>query len=147
MGSLHCDAVGVSNNCDNGQGYWNDTAILIVWDDWGGWYDHEPPSLQQQPQKDYEYGFRVPLLVVSAYTPPGYIDNNRYDFGSIVRFIEQNFGLTEGVLGFADARSQTDLTAFLSSADRPRAFKSIYSPKDATYFINDKTPPRNPDED
>ena len=141
------NAVGASKNCDNGSGYWNDTAILIVWDDWGGWYDHEPPSLQQQPQNDYEYGFRVPLLVVSAYTPAAYIDNNRYDFGSIVRFIEQNFGLQEGALNFADARAATDLTSFFSSAMAPRPFKPIASPRDAAYFINDKTPPRNPDDD
>ena len=141
------NAIGASNQCDNGAGYWNDTAIFIVWDDWGGWYDHEVPSLQQQPQNDYEYGFRVPLIVVSAYTPPAYIDNTRYDFGSIVRFIEQNFGLQEGVLGFADARSQTDLASFFNSANGPRTFKSIYSPRNATYFINDKTPPRDPDDD
>jgi phospholipase C len=141
------NAVGASNQCDGGAGYWNDTAILIVWDDWGGWYDHEPPSLQQQPQNDYEYGFRVPLLVVSAYTPPAYIDNGRYDFGSIIRFIEQNFGLQEGILNFADARATTDLTPFFSSAQAPRTFKHINSPKDATYFINDKTPARDPDDD
>ena len=141
------NAVGASNQCDGGAGYWKDTAILILWDDWGGWYDHEVPSLQKQPQNDYEYGFRVPLLVASAYTPPAYIDNGRYDFGSVARFIEQNFGLQEGVLGFADARIKTDLTSFFSSADGPRTFKSIYSPKDAAYFINDKTPPRDPDDE
>lgn len=141
------NTVGASNHCDGGQGYWKDTAILILWDDWGGWYDHEVPSLVKQPQNDYEMGFRVPLMVVSAYTPAGYIDNGRYDFGSVLRFIEQNFGLQEGLLGFADARSKTDLTAFFSSAAGPRAFKTIRSPKDATYFINDKTPSRDPDDD
>ena len=140
------NAVGASNQCDGGAGYWEDTAIFVTWDDWGGWYDHEPPPHAMQPQNDYEYGFRVPLLVVSAYTPAGYIDNNRYDFGSLLRFIEQNFGLPEGVLGFADARSQTDLTSFFSAAKGPRTFKSIYSPRDAAYFINDKTPPRDPDD-
>ena len=110
------NTVGASNNCDGGQGYWKDTAVLILWDDWGGWYDHEVPSLVKQPQNDYEMGFRVPLMVVSAYTPAGYIDNGRYDFGSVLRFIEQNFGLQEGLLGFADARSKTDLTTFFSSA-------------------------------
>ena len=140
------NAVGASNQCDNGQGYWNDTAILIVWDDWGGWYDHVAPPLRPQPQNDYEWGFRVPLLVVSAYTPAGYIDNTQYDFGSILRFIEQNFGLQEGVLNFADARAQTDLTAFFVPNARPRPFKSIFSPRDATYFLNDKTPPSDPDD-
>lgn len=141
------NAVGNSNNCDGGAGYWKDTAIFIVWDDWGGWYDHEAPSLRPQPQNDYEQGFRVPMLVVSAYTPAAYIDNNRYDFGSMLRFIEQNFGLAEGVLNFADARAQNDMTAFFTSANAPRPFKSIASPFDSVFFINDKTPPRGPDDE
>jgi hypothetical protein len=140
------NAVGTSN-CDNGAGYWNNTAILVLWDDWGGWYDHVPPIHQKQPQNDYEYGFRVPLIVVSAYTPAAYVDNTPYDFGSVVRFIEQNFGLAEGVLNFSDARIQTDLTAFFTSANGPRPFKKIASPLDATYFINDKTPLTGPDDD
>jgi len=140
------NAVGNSNQCDDGAGYWNDTVIFIVWDDWGGWYDHEPPTLLPQPQGDYQYGFRVPLLVVSAYTPVAYIDNNRYDFGSVLRFIEQNFGLVEGALNFADARTQTDLVSFFSSANAPRTFKTIYSPLDANYFINDKSPQGDPDD-
>jgi hypothetical protein len=70
---------------------------------WGGWYDHEPPVILAKPQGDYQYGFRVPLLVVSAYTPAGYINNVRHDFGSILRFIEFNFGITQGALNFADA--------------------------------------------
>ena len=47
-----------------------------------------------QGQGDYQYGFRVPLLVVSAYTPRGYVNNGRHDFGSILRFVEHNFGIT-----------------------------------------------------
>jgi phospholipase C len=140
------NAIGASSKCDGGEGYWKDTAIFITWDDWGGWYDHEPPPLVAQPQGDYQFGFRVPLLVVSAYTPAGYIDNNRYDFGSILRFIEQNFGLPEGVLNFADARAQNDLTTFFRSAE-PRTFKTIRSPLDANYFINDTTPAKDPDDD
>ena len=140
------NALGASNQCDGGQGYWKDTAIFILWDDWGGWYDHQAPQLRPQPQNDYELGFRVPMMVVSAYTPAAYIDNTRYDFGSLVRFIEQNFGLQEGVLGFADARVQNDLTSFFNAAEGPRTFKSIYSPRDAAYFINDKTPQRDPDD-
>ncbi len=140
------NAVGASNNCDSGQGYWKDTAIFITWDDWGGWYDHEVPPLRPQPQNDYEWGFRVPMMVVSAYTPAGYIDNNKYDFGSMIRFIEQNFGLAEGILGFADARANNDMTAFFGNAYAPREFKMIHSPLDATYFINDKSPQGDPDD-
>ena len=62
-------------------------------------------------------GFRVPLIVVSAYTPAGFISNSREDFGSVVRFIERNFGIMEGKLTFADARGDAgDLRRFFYSA-------------------------------
>ena len=56
------------------------TVVLIIWDDWGGWYDHVLPWRCNHAgvcsgypggldggASDYVYGFRVPLLVVSAY--------------------------------------------------------------------------------
>jgi phospholipase C len=98
----------------DGSKYWNSTAILITWDDWGGWYDHQAPPTLSGPQGDYQYGFRVPLIVVSAYTPAGYISNHQYDFGSILRFVEVNFGILEGALGVADARAVNDLTDFFN---------------------------------
>jgi phospholipase C len=130
--------------------FWEDTAIIITWDDWGGWYDHEPPTILPGVQGDYQYGFRVPLIVVSAYTPQGYVDNTRHDFGSILRFIEYNFsnlGLTEGELGFADSRSTSDLREFFSPFRGPRPFKSIPAAKSADFFINDPRPPEPPDND
>jgi phospholipase C len=130
--------------------FWQDTAILITWDDWGGWYDHEPPTILAGVQGDYQYGFRVPMIVVSAYTNPGYVDNSRYDFGSILRFIENNFaslGLTEGELGFADSRATTDFTAFFNLAQAPRSFTAIAAPKNADFFIHDPRPPEPPDND
>ena len=39
--------------------YWNSTAIIVTWDDWGGWYDHVPPQIYNS----YELGFRVPMIV------------------------------------------------------------------------------------
>ena len=109
------NAVG-SSPCTNpdGSSYWNSTAIIVTWDDWGGWYDHEPPTIEPYPQGGYQMGFRVPLIVVSAYTPPGFISNSREDFGSVVRFIERNFRITEGALTFADVRGTGDLTEFFS---------------------------------
>lgn len=130
--------------------YWQDTAILITWDDWGGWYDHEPPTILGGVQGDYQYGFRVPLIVVSAYTRQGYVDNNRHDFGSILRFIEQNFsnfGLYEGELGFADSRANTDLTTFFRLDRAPRGFTTVAAPKGADFFINDPRPLEAPDND
>jgi hypothetical protein len=101
-------------------GYWNNTAIFITWDDWGGWYDHVNPSIPPTPGVRLScgtsgwgcgntYGFRVPLLVVSPYTGiltngvySGYISGNTitqggerfpyiHDFGSILAYIEYNF--------------------------------------------------------
>ena len=126
--------------------YWNNTAIFITWDDWGGWYDHEPPTMLPQPFGDYQYGFRVPLIVVSAYTPKGYINNVSHDFGSILRFIEQNFGIKEGALNFADERAKTDLTGFFNMHATPRPFLNIKGPKSAAFFLNDKRPPMDPDD-
>ena len=92
-------------------------------------------------------GFRVPLLVVSAYTQATIDSTNQYDFGSILRFIEQNFGIQEGALGFADQRSHTDLTAFFNFSARPRAFHHIKAPLGLEFFLNDKRPLEPPDND
>jgi phospholipase C len=141
------NAIGNSTACDDNTGYWNNTAIFITWDDWGGWYDHEPPTILAQPEGDYQYGFRVPLIVVSAYTPAAYINNNRHDFGSILRFIEHNFGIQEGALNFADARAKSDLTGFFNLHRAPRPFQNINAEKDATFFLNDMRPATDPDDD
>jgi phospholipase C len=141
------NAIGNSTSCDNGDGYWKNTAIFITWDDWGGWYDHERPTFLGQPEGDYQYGFRVPLVAVSAYTPAGYVNNERHDFGSILRFIEQNFGIKEGALNFADARAKNDLTGFFNLKMPPRAFQTISAPKTATFFLNDKRKATDPDDD
>jgi phospholipase C len=140
------NAIGASTGCDNGGGYWKNTAIFITWDDWGGWYDHETPTILTQPEGDYQYGFRVPLVVVSAYTAAGYINNDRHDFGSILRFVEHNFGITEGVLNFADARAKNDLSAFFDLTAPARAYKNINAPKSASFFLNDKRKATDPDD-
>ena len=141
------NAIGTQPTCPDGEVYWQNTAIIITWDDWGGWYDHESPTIRPLRQGDYQCGFRVPLIVVSAYTPAGYISNFRYDFGSILRFVEHNFGIPEGELTFADNRATKDLTDFFDLDQAPRPFQRVSAAKDATYFLNDKTVPTDPDDD
>jgi phospholipase C len=135
-------------------GYWNDTAILITWDDWGGWYDHVPPYRIGQSNgwgTGYVYGFRVPLLVVSAYTPKGYVDNNVHDFGSILHFIETNFGFFGRPLGpigpgyYADAYAD-DLHGFFTLRQQ-RSFQKIATTLDANYFLHYSAPAIDPDDD
>lgn len=141
------NAVGNNTSCDDGLGYWKDTAIFITWDDWGGWYDHVQPVFQTGAnQNDYQLGFRVPLVVVSAYSPKaGYISNLKYDFGSIVKGIEGIFGL--GNLGFADARAANDLHDFFDFQRTATAYKTIPAPLDGNFFIKneplEKDPPDN----
>lgn len=120
------NAIG-NSPCKNGNGtsYWDSTAILLTWDDWGGFYDHEPPTFLPYPQGGYQYGFRVPFLFVSAYTPQGYINDYRRDFGTIIRFVENNFGIAEGTLTFADSRSGGNLADFYNLSAVPRSFRSI----------------------
>ncbi len=138
----------------NGQkvSYQDDTVIFVLWDDWGGWYDHVQDVVSgvpfREPYEDnylqegvngnpptcipsyiyngtqywgcgYTYGFRVPFLVVSAYTPAGTVSGgctqnadcwppygdgsqnaapHQHDFGSILAFIEYNFNLGVGCI-------------------------------------------------
>jgi phospholipase C len=140
------NAIGGSTACDNGSGYWQNTAIFITWDDWGGWYDHEAPTILARPEGDYQYGFRVPLVVVSAYTAAGYINNERHDFGSILRFVEHNFGIPEGALNFADARAKNDLSGFFDLNREPRSFQNVSASKSANFFLNDKRKATDPDD-
>ncbi len=98
--------------------YWNSTAIVVVWDDWGGWYDHVPP-----PQLDYKgLAFRVPCLIVSPYARKGLVDRTPYEFGSILKYIEGTFGL--GSLGTTDVRATSILNAF-DYTQPARAFAPI----------------------
>ena len=69
--------------------YWQNSVLIITWDDYGGFYDHVPP-----PEVDkYGYGPRVPAIIVSPYAQPGFIDHTLYDFTSVLRFIEDRFNL------------------------------------------------------
>jgi len=129
--------------------YWASIAIIITWDDWGGWYDHVPPPAVIN---SYEYGFRVPLIVVSPYAKAGYISHQVNDFGSILKFVEQTFELPNVAPGsspaYADATSHTgDLSDCFDFTQTPLTFQTIPTPIDANHFLEDKAPPVAPDND
>lgn len=110
--------------------YWNDTVILVTWDDWGGWWDHVPPLVNRTGWCTIDcYGFRVPLLVVSAKTPTGYVDNGVHDFGSILRFVENNFSLRLIGPGIWADRYADDLSGFFRHSAHAREFHAIKSRK------------------
>jgi phospholipase C len=69
--------------------YWNSTAIILTWDDFGGFYDHiRPPKVDGTM-----VGPRVPAIVISPYARPGFIDSSTYDFSSMVQFAEDVFNM------------------------------------------------------
>jgi len=93
---------------------WKDTAVIIAYDDSDGWYDHQmDPIINQSDVTDDNltgpgacgttpsgatpgrcgYGPRLPLLVISPYARHNYVDHQLTDQSSILRFIEDNWGL------------------------------------------------------
>jgi phospholipase C len=67
---------------------WDSSAYVITYDEHGGYFDHVPP-----PQVDaFGFGIRVPTWVISPFAAGG-VNGTLYDFGSILKFIEHNFGL------------------------------------------------------
>ena len=69
--------------------YWKDTAIILTWDDFGGFYDNVPPPAVDK----YGYGPRVPALIISPYAKPNFISHTQFDFTSPLKLIEEKFGL------------------------------------------------------
>jgi phospholipase C len=119
---------------------WDSTAILVVWDDWGGWYDHVvPPELDRMG-----LAFRVPLIVISPYAKRGYVSHVRHEFGSLLKFTERVFDLPS--LNTTDVRSDAlrDCFDFTQSA---KPFAPIPTLRRAAFFARDGAPDEVPDRD
>jgi hypothetical protein len=81
---------------------------------------------------------------MSPYAKAGYISHVTHDFGSILKFVERTFSLPS--LGYADAPAD-DLSDCFDFGQSPIVFQTIAAPVNATFFLNDKTPPTEPDDD
>ncbi len=112
---------------------WDTTAIVIVWDDWGGWYDHVAPP---GPRRFGGLGFRVPMIVVSPYAKPGYVSHRQYELGSIVRFVEDNWHLPR--LGTTDVRSADFVDDFFDFTRPPRKFEPTAGKYSKVYFLQQR---------
>ena len=84
------------------------------------------------------------MIVVSPYAKPAYISHVPHDFGSILKYIEENFSLTS--LGYADADAD-DFSDCFDYTQTPLKFQTIAAPMNAKHFLEDKTPPTDPDDD
>ncbi|MBV8748440.1 MAG: hypothetical protein JO103_01870, partial [Candidatus Eremiobacteraeota bacterium] len=106
----------VVNAIGSRKAQWDETAIFVIWDDWGGFYDHvTPPS--PRAFDGLGPGLRTPFLIISPYVKPGTVATGVADYGSILRFTEQLFGI-QSLHGIDD--SSPDLTGFFDfSTTRP----------------------------
>jgi phospholipase C len=128
--SLGCGPSWVTSivNAVGNSPYWSNTAIILTWDDWGGWYDHVPPPIVNDGVSwgsGYIYGFRVPLVVISPYAKASYISHEMHDFGSILKFLEGTFNLPS--LGYADVKAD-DLGDIFQYSQAPLPFTQITPP-------------------
>jgi phospholipase C len=135
----------IVNAIGNNASLWKDTAIIITWDDWGGFYDGVAP-----PQVDtMGLGFRVPLLVVSPYAKKGHVSKVQYEFGSILKFVEQTFALPS--VHSIDPNATDDRAADLSDcfdfSQAPRAFTAVAARKTIQDFVNGPHKAEPPDDD
>jgi phospholipase C len=100
--------------------FWKNTAIVILYDDSDGWYDHQmspivnPSAVDTGVVNDSDqlngagvcghgaprggiegrcgYGPRQPLLVISPFAKANFVDHTLTDQSSVLRFIEDNWG-------------------------------------------------------
>jgi phospholipase C len=105
---------------------WKSSALMWTYDDWGGWYDHvKPPKVDS-----YGLGFRAPALLVSPYARRGHIESTTLDFTSMLKFIEQNWGLQP--LAERDRKANSIAPAFNFNAP----------PRDAEFVSAVRIPPK-----
>jgi phospholipase C len=117
---------------------WKSTAIVVLWDDWGGWYDDAPP-----PQLDWEgLAIRVPAIIISPYARKAYIAHTQYESGSVLKFMEEVFGLPS--LGGNDQRANAFDDSF-DFSQRPRTFRTIPAKYPPPYFLRESPSLRAPD--
>jgi phospholipase C len=129
--------------------YWSHLAIIICYDDSDGWYDHVMPPNVNQSQTPYDvftgngqsgtnpplggfqgrfgYGPRLPLLVISPFAKQNFVDHSLTDQSSILRFIEDNWGLGQLGNGSFDALAGSLVNLFDFSTTTPAA-KLILNP-------------------
>jgi phospholipase C len=141
---------------------WKETAVIIAWDDSDGWYDHQMGTIVTQSNVSDDqllgpgncgspkandvsggtqngrcgFGPRLPLLVVSPWAKPNFIDDTITDQSSILRFIEDNWDLGRIGGGSTDAIAGA-LNNMFDFGDGPHAHRLILDPQTGTIVDRD----------
>jgi phospholipase C len=142
---------------------WKETAVIIAWDDSDGWYDHQMGTIVIQSNVSDDqllgpgncgspkandvsggtqngrcgFGPRLPLLAVSPWAKPNFIDDTITDQSSILRFIEDNWNLGRIGSGSTDATAGTLNNMFNFSEEGPHAHRLILDPQTGTVIEQD----------
>ena len=95
---------------------WDSTVVFIVWDDFGGVYDHVPPPA---PTDIYGFGPRTAVLAISPYAKSGYISHTVFEFSSVLKFIETRFNLPSMTQRDAQANNMLDMFDFNQTPLQP----------------------------
>jgi phospholipase C len=92
---------------------WSRTALVITYDEWGGFFDHVPPPVAPDANPDARLrGFRVPCIVISPRARRKYVAHNVYDHTSVLKMIEWRFGLAPLTERDAAARNLAEVLDF-----------------------------------
>jgi phospholipase C len=127
---------------------WDSMAIIITWDESGGWYDHVMPPVVNQSNTSADgltgegacgvaapgayqgrcgYGPRIPLLLISQWAKVNFVDHSLTDQSSILRFIEDNWDL--GRIGDQSFDERAGSLSALFDFDRAQAKKLFLDPR------------------
>ena len=109
---------------------WLTTALFLVWDDWGGFYDHVEPLVVERwtDGTPFRYGHRVPCIVISPYARSGYVSHTLHSHVSLLRFAETIFDLEP--LTERDAHTSNMLDCF--NFEQPAIQPLVLTPRSCT---------------
>jgi len=102
---------------------WANTVLIINFDEWGGFFEHVPPTIAPIPPADAALGsdglrgFRVPALVISPFARRGYIANGLYDHTSVLRMVEWRWNLPPLTVRDANANNLAEVLNFKHHPD------------------------------
>jgi len=103
---------------------WERTVLVINYDEWGGFFDHVPPTIAPDPRPDLGTGlrgFRVPCLVISPRARRRTIAHGTYDHTSVLKMIEWRFGLQPLTVRDAAANNLAEVLDFEARPDLTHA--------------------------
>ena len=110
---------------------WKNTVLVIHYDEWGGFFDHVPPTVAPIPPSDAALGsdgrrgFRTPALVISPWAPAGTVSHGEFDHTSVLRMIENRWNLEPLTVRDASANDLADALDFTQRSATPAPGLSV----------------------